>query len=306
MSRFGRFAIFTTLATYFLIFLGGLVRVSGAGLGCPDWPKCFGRWIPPISINQLPADMDAGMFNMTLAWIEYINRLFGVTIGFLIVAVAVWAIARYRSYPRILIPAIIAPILTAYQGWQGSQVVASGLKPIIVSAHMVIALIIAGLMIYISVQAYYLSKSSTVGEYAKGAGLHAGVLLGASLVQIILGTQLREAIEIISMEFPLISSAEVLMRSGVLAYVHSAFGIIIMILALVTSHKLLSRSPSHLVWQSGWTMAYLGILQIIFGIVLFLGGIPAVARVLHMWISALLFGVILITFFALSRERKMA
>jgi heme A synthase len=53
-------------------------------------------------------------------------------------------------------------------------------------------------------------------------------------------------------------------------------------------------------------MAYLGILQIIFGIVLFLGGIPAVARVLHMWISALLFGVILITFFALSRERKMA
>jgi heme A synthase len=50
--------------------------------------------------------MDAGMFNMTLAWIEYINRLFGVTIGFLIVAVAVWAIARYRSYPRILIPAM--------------------------------------------------------------------------------------------------------------------------------------------------------------------------------------------------------
>jgi len=306
MNRFGRFTVLTTLATYFLIFMGGLVRVSGAGLGCPDWPRCFGRWIPPLSLHQIPADMDPGSFNMTLAWIEYINRLFGVTIGLLIVVVAIWAIARYRSHPRILIPALIAPILTAYQGWQGSQVVSSGLEPIIVSAHMVIALIIAGLMIYISIQAYYLSKTAIESEYARGAGLHAAVLLGASLVQIVLGTQLREAIEITSLKFPLISSAEVLMRSGVLAYIHSAFGIIIMILALVTAHKLLSKSPSPLVWQTGWTMAGLAVLQVVFGTVLFLGGIPPVARVLHMWISALLFGVILISFFALGRERRAA
>lgn len=306
MSRFGRFTIFTTLATYFLIFMGGLVRVSGAGLGCPDWPKCFGRWIPPVSFNQLPADIDPGMFNMTLAWIEYINRLFGVTVGFLIVAVAIWAILRYRSNLRIIIPAIIAPILTAYQGWQGSQVVSSGLKPIIVSAHMVIALIIAGLMLYISIQAYYLSKTATKGDYARGAGLHAGILLGAALVQIVLGTQLREAIEMTSTIFPLLSSAEVLMRSGVLTYIHASVGIIIFILALVTAHKLLARSPSTLVWQTAWTMAGLAILQVVFGIVLFLAGIPPVARVLHMWISALLFGVILITYFALSRERSVA
>jgi len=250
--------------------------------------------------------MDPGTFNMTLAWIEYINRLFGVTIGLLIVVVAIWAISRYRSHPRILIPALIAPILTAYQGWQGSQVVSSGLKPIIVSAHMVIALIIAGLMIYISIQAYYLSKTSTESEYAGGAGLHAGVLLGAALAQIVLGTQLREAIEITSSTFPLLSSAEVLMRSGVLTYIHASVGIIIFILALVTAHKLLSKSPSPLVWQTAWTMSGLAILQVVFGIVLFLGGIPPVARVLHMWISALLFGVILISYFALGRERRAA
>ncbi|UCE65237.1 MAG: COX15/CtaA family protein [Candidatus Zixiibacteriota bacterium] len=304
MRAFGRFAIFTAIATYFLIFMGGLVRVSGAGLGCPDWPKCFGRWIPPVSINQIPAHIDAATFNLTLAWIEYINRLFGVTVGLLILAVAIWAIARYRSNLRIVIPGVLAALLTAYQGWQGSQVVSSGLKPIIVSAHMVIALIIAGLMIYISIQAYYRTRTDSGGKYSKRSRLLTGILLFAALTQIIIGTQLREAIEITFSEFPLISSTEALSQSGGLTYVHAFLGIIIMILAFITSYKLLSRSPSPLVWQSGWTIAGLGLLQIVFGIILFLAGIPPIARLLHMWISALLLGVVLITLFALGHERS--
>ncbi|UCC81142.1 MAG: COX15/CtaA family protein [Candidatus Zixiibacteriota bacterium] len=306
MRAFGRFAILTTVATYFLIFMGGLVRVSGAGLGCPDWPKCFGRWIPPLSINQIPPDIDAAAFNLTLAWIEYINRLFGVTVGLLILAVAIWAIARYRSNLRIVIPAVLAAILTAYQGWQGSQVVSSGLKPIIVSVHMIIALVIAGLMIYISIQAYYRTAPDSAGKYPKKSRLLTGILLLAALVQVIIGTQLREAIENIFAESPLISSTEVLFRIGGLTFIHAIFGIVIMFLAFVTSYRLLSRDPSSLIWQSGWTMAGLGLLQIIFGIVLFLSGIPPVVRLLHMWISALLFGVVLITYFALKNERSAA
>ncbi len=75
MKRFRHLALFATFATYFAIFMGGLVRVSGAGLGCPDWPKCFGRWFPPTSLSQLPPEIDPSLFNLTLAWIEYINRL---------------------------------------------------------------------------------------------------------------------------------------------------------------------------------------------------------------------------------------
>jgi cytochrome c oxidase assembly protein subunit 15 len=305
MSLFGRFAILTTMLTYFLIFMGGLVRVSGAGLGCPDWPKCFGRWIPPVTISQIPPDIDPGAFNFTLAWIEYINRLFGMTLGLLIAAMAIWALIRYRSERRIVIPAVIAALLTAYQGWQGSQVVSSGLEPVIVSAHMVIALVIAGLMIYISINAYYRDREKPEAEYAKSAGLFASILLVVVLGQIVFGIQLREAIERVFSEFPLISSMQALFHSGWVLHAHAFIGIIVLILAIVTSNKLLSRLPSPLVWQSAWTLSGLAVLQLVLGAILYLAGIPAVARLLHMWVSALLFGVILIAHFSLSRERRI-
>jgi len=96
VRNFQRLSLITTLATFFLIFVGGLVRVSGAGLGCPDWPKCFGRWIPPLRAEDLPAGFDEQTFNVTLAWIEYINRLIGVIVGFLILATALMALKHFR------------------------------------------------------------------------------------------------------------------------------------------------------------------------------------------------------------------
>src|SRR5207247_1836170 len=90
-SSFQRLALCTTAITYFLILVGGLVRASGAGLGCPDWPRCFGSWIPPASAAQLPPQFDPSLFNPTLMWTEYLNRLLGVTVGFLILATVVSA-----------------------------------------------------------------------------------------------------------------------------------------------------------------------------------------------------------------------
>jgi heme A synthase len=89
LKSFARLALATTVATYLLILVGALVRASGAGLGCPDWPMCYGRWIPPTSVSQLPAGYDPATFNAILTWTEYTNRLLGVSIGFLIIATAV-------------------------------------------------------------------------------------------------------------------------------------------------------------------------------------------------------------------------
>ena len=80
-----RYSLLASIAfTYSLILIGGFVRVSGAGMGCPDWPKCFDRWYPPLSISQIPSHIDPSLFNITLAWTEYFNRLFGMLTGIII------------------------------------------------------------------------------------------------------------------------------------------------------------------------------------------------------------------------------
>src|SRR5437868_8273358 len=107
-SSFQRLALATTATTYLLILVGGLVRASGAGLGCPDWPKCFGRWIPPLSKKDVPAAIDPSLFNVTKAWTEYVNRLLGVSVGLLIFSTLVLAFLHHRHARRILVPTITA------------------------------------------------------------------------------------------------------------------------------------------------------------------------------------------------------
>src|SRR5688572_9949285 len=102
LDRFQRFALITTIATYLLIGIGGLVRAAGAGLGCPDWPKCFDRWIPPTDVSQVPPSIDPSLFNVTKAWIEWLNRLTGVIVGFLIFGALVLAILHHRRSRRVL------------------------------------------------------------------------------------------------------------------------------------------------------------------------------------------------------------
>ena len=106
-SSFQRLALWTTATTYLLILVGGLVRASGAGLGCPDWPRCFGGWIPPASAADLPPGFDPAQFNATLMWTEYLNRLLGVTVGLLVLATVVSAFAvrarLWREKPHRLV-----------------------------------------------------------------------------------------------------------------------------------------------------------------------------------------------------------
>lgn len=308
MRNFKALAIASVLATYFLIFLGGLVRVSGAGLGCPDWPKCFGSWIPPLSISQLPADIDPNLFNFTLAWIEYINRLVGVTVGIMVAILAIWAIIKFSKYPKILIPAILAALLIAFQGWQGGQLVATHLKPIIVSTHLVIALIIVSLLIYVAQRTHYLQNPDTEKDslYPSKAMAWIIVIWIFSIIQIILGTQLREAIELAIKQFPLLFDKALFDKIGAIKYVHPLFGLFTAIFIILITRRLLSskRKPSPLVWQSSWTLAGLTVIQILLGALMVLIVLPQVAQVLHLWLSALMIGMILVMYTAIGHKRE--
>jgi cytochrome c oxidase assembly protein subunit 15 len=301
MTGFRRFAFATAVATYVLIFVGGLVRVSGAGLGCPDWPKCFGRWIPPLNAAQLPADIDPSTFNFTLAWIEYFNRLVGIAVGILILITAILAIRYFRKVKKIVYPSIAAAILVAYQGWQGGQVVTSGLEPYMVSIHMVLALIIVSLLLYVTQKAYYIEMARE-GEIVKdhrGFGLVVGVLWFLTIFQILIGTQVRSSVEILQARHPLLSDLDILGRVGAVEYIHSILGIIVIAFGIYAGFKILGEETiSDLTKNCGRGIIILTIAQLIIGLVLVLVGMPQLMQVLHLWVAAVFVGILLVLFSA--------
>ena len=198
LKSFARLALATTAATYLLILVGALVRASGAGLGCPDWPMCYGRWIPPTSVSQLPAGYDPAAFNAILTWTEYTNRLLGVSIGFLITATVVAALRWHRTEPRILWPSVAALLLVGFEGWLGGQVVRSGLEPWMISAHLIFALLIVTLLLYATFVAFRLREPAglSAGPERKKLVRFSAAVIGTLLLQIYLGTLVRGGMEV--------------------------------------------------------------------------------------------------------------
>ena len=133
-----RLALTAAAATYGLIVLGGIVRISGSGLGCPDWPLCYGSLVPPLRAEAL---------------IEFSHRLVASLAAFLIAAVAVqaWRLARARK--EIITASTLAAILLVVQIGVGGVTVLLETPPQIVAVHLGLALLILGLMWSVGVSA---------------------------------------------------------------------------------------------------------------------------------------------------------
>ena len=307
MRAYRIFALWTTAATYFLVFAGALVRVSGAGLGCPDWPKCFGRWIPPTSLDQLPAGIDPATFNVTLAWIEYFNRLAGVTVGFLILGVALLALRYFRKKPRVLYPSLAAALLVAFQGWQGSQVVASGLEPYIVTIHMGLALIIASLLIYATLESFSVSSSpSSLAEFPKHTRLLVVWLWVVTILQIILGSQVRQGLETAARQNSHGTPNDWFSSIGVLDDLHVIFGVLAGLLMLYTGLAVLhTDGRTVIIRQTVWGLLVLVILQALSGLVLLMSGLPALTDLYHLWFASLFLGLLLVLLGIVRRPRVL-
>jgi heme o synthase len=140
VTRFAKLAVAAAVATFVLIAVGGLVRATDSGLGCPDWPLCFGDWLPPAELH---------------AWIEHSHRLTAaVFVGPLVGAVALITVFTHRHRDRpLLAAAVIAGVLVIVQSLLGAAVVLQGLAAELVTAHLGIALTVFGAVIFIAERA---------------------------------------------------------------------------------------------------------------------------------------------------------
>jgi heme a synthase len=292
VTPFQRLAIATTALTYVLIAVGGLVRASGAGLGCPDWPRCFGSWIPPASAAALPAEFDASQFNPTLMWTEYLNRLLGVSVGFAILATTVSAWRRHRHHPRILWPIVAALVLTGYQGWLGGRVVANALAAWIVTAHMIVALVIVQLLLWATVESLTAGHAghSSPRPTSRGIGWAAWAITVVLLLQVGLGTQVRGRVD---QALDVMPRADVLASVGALDMAHRELAAVVTLAVFGLWAWVWTRQFQHLALRRAATVALAAVLvQIVAGMVLAGWALPPGAQVVHLTVSAVLLGAL--------------
>ncbi|HYW35023.1 MAG TPA: COX15/CtaA family protein [Balneolaceae bacterium] len=288
LNIYQKTAIAALGTTVFLIFVGGMVRLSGAGLGCPDWPRCFGSWIPPGSAATLPARFDASQFNLFKMWTEYVNRLTGITTGLLILATAVMSFRYRKREPAVFYSSIFALGLVLIEGWQGGQVVHSQLKEWQITTHMILALVIMLALIY----AIFKTKENQWSISFKNKRTHRWIswislgLFAVTLVQIILGTQVRASVDGIAQP-----GGSWLSGMGAMIEIHRSFSWAIFLPGIALSYLAWQKAHSGFLQKITAGLVIIIILQIMLGAGLYYISLSPAFEVLHILGAALMLGL---------------
>ena len=351
LRRFRSFGILTVVSVYLLILVGGVVRSTGSGMGCPDWPKCFGQWVPPTEASQLPADYKeiytaqrvaknqklartlqkmgfaqvAGSifahptqyietdFNPVKTWIEYVNRLLGALIGVFVFLTVVFALPYWRRDRAIFWLALASFLLTGVQGYLGSLVVSTNLLPVMVTVHMALALVIVALLLYAVDRAQWgrRLRAETDGELVAPSVRRPALSLqmwlwGALLLtfwQIVLGTQVREQVDIVSAAADYLGRETWVSKLGSVFSVHRTVSAVVLLLNVYVGYELWQIGGAHLRRLVTATLAVIG-LEILAGIVLASFALPPAVQPVHLTLATALFGIQFLTLLAVARARK--
>lgn len=311
---FRKFAIITVIAVIFLIFVGGFVRATGSGMGCPDWPRCFGRWIPPTSIDQLPVNYQEIFgaklkgeveFNAIKTWTEYVNRLVGVLVGIFIFTTVILAYRTYfRTEKKIFYICLLAFVLVSFEGWLGAKVVSSELSPTLITLHMVVAVLILGLLIWAVLKSY--ADHTLVKGHEKKADLLFLLVMAlfVTIGQIVFGTQIREGID--HAQRLLGDHNRDLWINEVKGKVvfHAVLSVIILALHGLIFKKIKGRFEGTVLRNFALWGLILVITEIVSGTVLSLAGFPAMLQPLHLTFSVVIISIQFILYFILNADNN--
>jgi len=330
-KRFIRINFITIVVTLLVILAGGIVRSTGSGMGCPDWPKCFDSYIPPTNVSQLPKDYKekyvAGRikknekfakylesmgkkeladsirndksitvpeaFNPTKTWTEYLNRLAGVLVGIFLVLTVIYSFAYKKTAKRIIVLSILNIFVVGYQAWLGSIVVSTNLAQWVVTVHMLLALVLLAISIYTYNYAKQLHKEPSVIMYRimwlKGFLFFT---LLVSITQIILGTEVREAIDVIAKSLSFGSRNTWISKVGGIFNYHRDFAVLVIVCNGIIYKMVIDRFSGKAAPLLTARFILLALLiQLLTGFALAYISLPPVAQALHILFSTVLFSL---------------
>ena len=313
------------ILVYLVILAGAVVRMTGSGMGCPDWPKCFGYLIPPTEEKELlwtpektykkgqviireetlllaREDFTSGasfvennwapytrhdyaVFNATHTWIEYINRLLGALAGLAMLLLAVFSISWWREKKSRVLFAWVSVVAIGFQGWLGATVVYSVLEPVKITLHMFMALLIVGMLLW-------MIHSSDTRDRNRGFDRKTYRIwwftVTLSLIQILLGTQVRQFIDTQSEVLGMGAKDLWLQDPEFIFYIHRSFSILVLMLHLWVAYRVQRLQLGfQRIYASLWVL--IGI--ILTGIAMNYIAFPWGSQPLHLVLAAILFGL---------------
>lgn len=313
-SSFRRLSLLALVAVYFLVFVGGLVRSTGSGMGCPDWPKCFGRFIPPTDVSELPADykefysayrskknerfirmlegvgmdetasalrsdpaiLEEADFNAVKTWIEYINRLIGAVVGLLLTLLLVFS---FRQPSALRWWSGAAWLLVVVTGWFGSIVVSTNLTAWTVTIHLGLAMAIILCLVAVRLK----SRGAEITA-SKADRRLIGLLLVLLLIQFFLGTEVRSAIDRVSALQ--LDRMTWIPAAGIIFIVHRTFSWVVMAMVVFLVWRFRKKGLVKVLYPLVGV-----ILSLVFsGAVLGYLGLPWLVQPLHLLLACLAFG----------------
>lgn len=234
-------------------------------------------------------------FNVTKAWIEYVNRLVGVMIGLLIVALFWKSIRLRKQYPSIFFFSLIVLVTVIFQGWFGSIVVSTNLTTWTVTVHMLLAMLMVGLLVYL----LRLSESSQ--EHHTLPGMKGVVLtcIATLLIQIFLGTQVRESIDRVA-ALRVVRETWI-SQLGISFIIHRSFSMVILLLHLILLVKL-KKTRKNNPLSLGLIVLLLG--TFLTGVGMAYWSVPALLQPIHLVLAAGALGMQLLLFFRLQMRQQ--
>jgi heme a synthase len=308
---------------YLVIIAGALVRMTGSGMGCPDWPKCFGYYIPPTEENELlytvgkeyskgqviiknesllvakedfvaPNNFentkwekytkhDYAIFNPFHTWVEYLNRLVGALAGIACLITLFLSFSYWKENKKLALFNLLICFLMGFQAWLGKTVVDSVLNPYKITTHMLAALLIVAVQLYV-IYAVLEKKSNKKSDAEFKWVLYAALVL--TVIQIIFGTQVRESVDtIVEAGLP----KEIWIQNPKGGFLtHRSFSLLV-----VAANAFLfwrNRSIALGFEKMNWILAVL-CLEIASGIAMYYFDFPFGSQTIHIVMATLLFGI---------------
>jgi heme a synthase len=335
-SRFPQIVTISIVSLYLIFLAGAVVRMTGSGMGCPDWPKCFGYYIPPTEEEQITwkpntefkkgmiiikdetlfvaendlktatefnaknwaeyTKHDYAVFNTFHTWTEYINRLVSVLAGFVFLFLIYASTKFWKENKTIPLLSFGAFFLMLFEAWLGKTVVDSNLTPTIITIHMVVGLIIIGLLLRLK---FIISEKNSVYKYDKLFNRLLIISVLFSLIQIAMGTQVRQFIDEQVKLYGFENKNYSLMNPSFKFYFHRSFTIAIV---LVNFGMFYLNQAKNLGYKLVNWIVFLIFLETITGILMYYAEIPMGTQAIHLLAGAFLFGL---QFYLWQQSRKV-